>query len=81
MRADEGGARRGVPANWKEGRTTIRRDPNTKLDYFAAVDGQHENVKVNGTKRARRLSEANPPDAGRRFPYSLGVQTTKIESL
>jgi hypothetical protein len=35
------------------GVVTIRGDPMAKLDYFAAVDGQHENGKVNGTKRAR----------------------------
>jgi alkyl hydroperoxide reductase subunit AhpC len=27
--------------------------PIAKLDYFAAVDGQHKNGKANGTKRAR----------------------------
>ena len=41
------------PANWKEGGNTIRRDPIAKLDYFAAVDGQRENGKANGTKRVR----------------------------
>ncbi|KAH9981797.1 peroxiredoxin [Russula compacta] len=41
------------PANWKEGAKTIRADPIAKLDYFAAVDGQHENGKTNGTKRVR----------------------------
>jgi len=41
------------PANWREGGKTIRGDPIAKLDYFAAVDGQHENGKANGTKRAR----------------------------
>jgi peroxiredoxin (alkyl hydroperoxide reductase subunit C) len=41
------------PANWKEGGKTIRGDPIAKLDYFAAVDGQHGNGTVNGTKRAR----------------------------
>jgi peroxiredoxin (alkyl hydroperoxide reductase subunit C) len=41
------------PANWTEGGKTIRGDPIAKLDYFAAVDGQHENGKANGTKRAR----------------------------
>jgi len=40
------------PANWREGGKTIRGDPIVKLDYFAAVDGQHDNGKVNGTKRA-----------------------------
>jgi hypothetical protein len=39
--------------NWTEGGKTIRGDPIAKLDYFAAVDGQHENGKTNGTKRAR----------------------------
>ena len=41
------------PANWGEGGKTIRGDPIAKLDYFVAVDGQHENGKVKGTKRAR----------------------------
>ena len=41
------------PANWREGGKTIRGDPIAKLDYFVAVDGQHENGKANGTKRAR----------------------------
>ena len=41
------------PANWREGEKTIRGDPIAKLDYFATVDGQHENGKANGTKRAR----------------------------
>ena len=43
------------PANWREGGKTICGDPIAKLDYFAAVDDQHENDKLNGTKRARRL--------------------------
>ena len=30
------------PANWREGGKTSRGDPIAKLDYFAAVDGQHE---------------------------------------
>jgi peroxiredoxin (alkyl hydroperoxide reductase subunit C) len=41
------------PADWKEGGKTIRADPTAKLEYFAAVDGKHENGKANGTKRAR----------------------------
>jgi len=41
------------PANWKEGGKTIRADPTAKLEYFAGVDGAHEDGKVNGTKRAR----------------------------
>ena len=46
------------PANWKVGAKTIRADPTSKLEYFAAVDvdgGKQENGKVNGTtgKRAR----------------------------
>jgi hypothetical protein len=41
------------PANWAEGEKMIRGDPIAKLDYFAAVDVQHENSKANGTKRAR----------------------------
>jgi len=41
------------PANWKEGSKTIRADPTAKLEYFAAVDGNHENGKANGTKRPR----------------------------
>ena len=41
------------PANWRGGGKTIRGDPIAKLDCFVAVDGQHENGKVNGTKRAR----------------------------
>ena len=39
--------------NWKEGGKTIRGDPMAKLVYFAAVDGQHENGKTNGTKHVR----------------------------
>ena len=38
------------PVDWKEGGKTIRGDPIAKLDYFAAVGGQHENGKANGTK-------------------------------
>jgi hypothetical protein len=34
------------PADWTEGGKTIRGDPIAKLDYFAAVDGQHENGKM-----------------------------------
>ena len=44
------------PVNWKEGSKTIRADPISKLDYFAAAvdDQHHENGKVvNGTKRVR----------------------------
>ncbi|KAI9510350.1 2-cysteine peroxiredoxin [Russula earlei] len=41
------------PANWKEGARTIRADPVTKLEYFAAVDATHENGTANGNKRAR----------------------------
>jgi peroxiredoxin (alkyl hydroperoxide reductase subunit C) len=41
------------PANWREGGKTIRSDPIAKLDYFGAVDGQHEISKANCTKRAR----------------------------
>jgi hypothetical protein len=41
------------PANWREGGNTVQGDPMAKSDYFAAVDGQHENGKANGTKRAR----------------------------
>jgi hypothetical protein len=41
------------PANWKGGEKTIRGDRIAILDYFAADDGQHENGKANGTKRAR----------------------------
>jgi alkyl hydroperoxide reductase subunit AhpC len=38
------------PANWREddsGRSY------REVDYFAAVDGQHENGKANCTKRVR----------------------------
>ena len=41
------------PANRKEGGKMIQGDPIAKLDYFAAVDGQHENSEANCTKRAR----------------------------
>jgi C-terminal domain of 1-Cys peroxiredoxin len=41
------------PVNWKEGGKTIRGDPIAKLNYLAAVDGQHANGRANGTKRAR----------------------------
>ena len=41
------------PANWREGGKTIHGDPISKLDYFAAADGQHENGRANGSKRAR----------------------------
>ena len=41
------------PANWREGGKTIRGGPIAKLDYFSAVDGQHENGRSNGTKRVR----------------------------
>jgi hypothetical protein len=40
-------------ADWKEGKKTIWGDPITKLNYITVADGQHENGKVNGTKRAR----------------------------
>ena len=30
-------------------------DPIAKLDYFAVVNGQHENGKARGTKHTRRL--------------------------
>jgi len=41
------------PTNWREGGKIISGDPIAKLDYFAAVDGHHENGKVNGTNRVR----------------------------
>ena len=41
------------PANWREGGKTIRGDPIAKLDYFAAVDGRHENGKANWQKVPR----------------------------
>jgi peroxiredoxin (alkyl hydroperoxide reductase subunit C) len=41
------------PANRRERGKTIQGDPIAKLDYFVAVDGQHENGKANGTKRVR----------------------------
>ena len=41
------------PANWREGGKAIRGDPIAKLDYFAAVDGRHENGKVNWQKVPR----------------------------
>ena len=41
------------PANWREGAKTIWGDPITKLDSFALVDGQHDNDRANGMKRAR----------------------------
>ena len=47
------------PANWREGEQTIRGDPVTMLDYFAAFDGQYENGKINGAERARRPAKAN----------------------
>lgn len=34
----------------KEGGKKIRGDPIAKLDYFAAIDGQHEHDKVNDTE-------------------------------
>jgi len=37
------------PVNWVEGGKTIRGDPIAKLDYFAPVDGEHENGEVNHT--------------------------------
>ena len=48
------------PANWKGGAKTIRGDPIVKLDYFAAVGGQHENGKGERYEaHARRLAKAN----------------------
>jgi len=41
------------PAKWREGGKTVRGDPIAKLDYFAAVDGQHGNGKATGKKRVR----------------------------
>jgi peroxiredoxin (alkyl hydroperoxide reductase subunit C) len=41
------------PANWREGRKTVRGDFIATLGYFAAVDGQHENGKANCTTRVR----------------------------
>jgi len=70
-----------------KGGKTIRGEPISRLDYFAAVDGQHEKGKADDTKRARarRLAKANmavedgescgPPDAGHRLPHSLDVRT------
>ena len=41
------------PTNWREGGKTVRGDPIVTLDYFAAVDGQHENGKTNSMKCVR----------------------------
>jgi alkyl hydroperoxide reductase subunit AhpC len=41
---DEHGKMCPANCNWKEGRKMIRGDPIAKLDYFAALDGQHEKL-------------------------------------
>jgi hypothetical protein len=41
------------PSDWKNGGKTTRGDPIAKLDHFTIIDGEHENGKANGTKRAR----------------------------
>ena len=73
-----------------KGGNTIRGDPIAKLDYFAAVDGRHENGRANWQQfRAHRLVKAHmsmedgesfgPLDKGHGLPHSLDVQTTKNE--
>ena len=41
------------PGNWGEGGKTMWGDPIAMLDYFATVDGQHENGKANCMKCVR----------------------------
>jgi hypothetical protein len=72
------------PVNREEGGKIFRGDPIAKLDWFAAVDGQYENGKANGTKHAHINScrginghggWAVPHDTG---PYSLNALATKF---
>jgi hypothetical protein len=51
-------------ANWREGEKSIRGDPITELDHLSAVDGQHENGKVNDTKRAHVTSRGQDDRGG-----------------
>ena len=42
------------PANWTEGRKTMKADPKASLEYFSSVDGEATNghTATNGKKRS-----------------------------
>jgi len=62
------------------GGKTIRGDPIAKLDYFAAVDDQHVNDKLNGAKRARDDYSSKSQHV-RRMESRMGPQTCKQRKI